>query len=231
VRLIFLHAFPLDGRMWDGQRSLDLGSGPVRCPSLYAGGHRMADWARVVLDDHDNHDDPLVVVGLSMGGSCALEMARQAPDRIAALVLVGSKAGVRHDPVARDHYIARLRAGGVAALWDEMVPGLFTDRTDPGVVDTVKSIAGDQDTGDLIRAVRAFHDRDDLSPVVASWPKPLLVIGGDEDGYVSVEKSTGIARSAPHGRLHIHRRCGHFPNLEQPDEFNAVLTDLLESVG
>jgi pimeloyl-ACP methyl ester carboxylesterase len=41
--------------------------------------------------------DRLIVVGCSVGGSCALELAVAAPDRIAALVLIGTKAERRPD--------------------------------------------------------------------------------------------------------------------------------------
>jgi pimeloyl-ACP methyl ester carboxylesterase len=83
---------------------------------------------------------------------------------------------------------------------------------------------------DLVRVTQVFHSRLDASAVVASWKKPLVVIGGDCDGLVSVPKSTGLANSAPNGRLHIMQGCGHFPNMERPGEFNAILADLVQSV-
>lgn len=77
--------------MWTGEMHLL----PERtiAPTLYGFGESIEEWARAILDVAS--EGPLVVVGNSVGGSCALEVARQAPDRIQAIVLIGAKAGVR----------------------------------------------------------------------------------------------------------------------------------------
>jgi hypothetical protein len=54
-----------------------------------------------------------VVVGNSVGGSCALEVARAAPDQVEAVVLVGAKAGVRPDPALRAEAVGTLADGGI----------------------------------------------------------------------------------------------------------------------
>jgi pimeloyl-ACP methyl ester carboxylesterase len=225
VHVIFLHAFPLDARMWDGQ----LGALPVSAsaPNLYALGDSMPAWACNVL--RTAAADSLILVGCSMGGSCALEMARQAGDRIAALVLVGSKAEHRPEPHMRDGYVSALRTGGIRQVWPSMVGRLFGSAAEPGAVAAAEAIAMTQKTGDLIRAVEVFHSRPDATRVVTSWQKPLLVIGGDNDGFVSMRKLTAVATSAPLGRLRIMRGCGHLASMERPAEFNAVLGDFVRS--
>ena len=60
----------------------------VPAPRLYGLGKTMDDWAEAVLEANPG---PLVVVGASMGGYCALAAARLAPERIAGLVLAGSR--------------------------------------------------------------------------------------------------------------------------------------------
>ena len=227
VHVIFLHAFPLDGRMWSGQ----LGAFPAStsAPTLYPFGGSMEAWAGRVLKSVS--DESLVLVGCSMGGSCALEMARQAEHRVAALVLVGSKAGHRPEPEARDGYVAALREGGARRLWPELAARFFGPTADRSVMESAKAIAMEQPPDDLVRAVQVFHGRPDAADVVMNWKKPLLVIGGDRDGVVSVEKSTALASRAPRGRLHIMNDCGHFGNMERPAEFNAVVGDLVRSVA
>lgn len=227
MRLIFLHAFPLDGRMWNDQ--LGLFPGTSRAPALYRLGDSMEAWASGVLAVAG--DSPLIVVGSSMGASCALEMARLAGDCIAGLVLMGSKAEHRPEPAVRDHYVAVLREGGAASVWQGLADRFFDPTADRRVVETAKAIAMEQCSADLIRATEVFHSRPDATDVVSSWRKPLVVVGGDCDGFVSVAKSTGIADSAPNSQLHIMRGCGHFPNMERPTEFNAILADLVRSVA
>lgn len=67
VHVVFLHAFPLDSRMWSSR--LGAFPAPTSAPTLYPFGDSMDAWAGRVLKTVD--DEPLVVVGCSMGGSCA----------------------------------------------------------------------------------------------------------------------------------------------------------------
>jgi len=225
MHAMLLHGFPLDGRMWDGQTTaLPI---PTSAPTLYRQGESMAAWAGNLLKAAD--DDPLVVVGCSMGGSCALEMARHAGDRIAALVLVGAKAEHRPEPDLRDRYVTALRAGGVRQLWSDMAGCFFGPVAEPAAISAAEAIAMTQSAEDLVRAVEVFHGRPDATDVVAGWRKPLLVIGGDQDGFVSMRKLTAVAAGAPHGRLHVMRGCGHFASLERPAEFNAILANFIRS--
>ena len=227
LRLILIHAFPLDDRMWSGQ--LGMASGEIETPTLYRLGDNLESWTDGVLKSIDD-DDPLVVVGSSMGGSCALEMARQAPDRIAALVLVGTKAGHRPEPDLRDGIIDSLRNGGINSFWSWMKSELIGAQAEDRVIDRIKEIMLDQHNDDLIRAVRVFHGRPDLSDVVRLWEKPLLVICGDCDRTVSERKAVALAANAPLGQMHVMRGCGHYMNMERPAEFNRVVSEFVRSV-
>jgi pimeloyl-ACP methyl ester carboxylesterase len=203
VTFVFLHAFPLDGRMW--QTSTDLWP-DAYAPTLYGLGDTMTTWASRVLAAAPR--GPLTLVGCSMGGSCALEMTRLAPDRVRALVLVGAKAAVRHDPPARDRYIDALRDRGVDAMWDEITP----------VGDTAKQLAREQSLDDLVGAVNAFHTRPDASSVLAAFDRPVHVVMGADDHLG--------ARKIPVGEFHEVPNAGHYVNLDQPEWFNDFLTQL-----
>ena len=105
MQLIFLHALPFDGNMWRAER--DLSSGRVLVPRLYDLGDSIEDWASRVLELAGS--EPSIVVGNSVGGSCALEIARAAPNQIAGIVLIGAKVGVRPDPAPRASRRSRRR--------------------------------------------------------------------------------------------------------------------------
>jgi pimeloyl-ACP methyl ester carboxylesterase len=94
LQLLFLHALPFDGSMWAAQAQLLPGS--TFTPTLYPFGDSVEAWAAVALKVAKG--DRLIVVGCSVGGSCALELALAAPNRVAALVLIGTKAAHRPDP-------------------------------------------------------------------------------------------------------------------------------------
>lgn len=226
-RLILLHAFPLDGRMWDAQ--LHLLPGRTEAPTLYGLGETLEAWAAGVLKNAG--DGPLILVGASMGGSVALEMARQAGDRVAALVLVGAKAGHRPEPARREAYIAELRSHGVDGLWPEIMAQCFGPRSDQRVIDYVRRIAAEQQVEDLIRAMQVFYTRPDLTEVAAQWKKPILVINGDSGGLEGASRS-GASKPASQPALPVHtmRGCAHYMNLENPEEFNQVIAGVIRTV-
>jgi pimeloyl-ACP methyl ester carboxylesterase len=96
--LLLLHALPLDGSMWAGQ--MDLLPDATHAPTLYDFGESVEQWAAAALKLL--YGDRLIVVGCSVGGSCAIEVAVAAPDRVAALVLIGTKAAHRPEPALHE---------------------------------------------------------------------------------------------------------------------------------
>ncbi len=111
MRILLLHAFPLDPSMWDGQRSV-LAGHEVHAPSLYGRGNTMDAWAESLLSELEGPFD--AAVGASMGGGCALALERRSPGFLRSLVLAGAHAGP--DPPdrrpLREQQLAELRAQG-----------------------------------------------------------------------------------------------------------------------
>ncbi len=224
MNVVLLHAFPLDSRMWEPQLEA-LAGHDVLAPDLYDLGSSMEEWASAILPQIEGD---FAVAGASMGGYAALALAKLAPERVRALVLVGSRA----DPdtperrEARAVTIAEIEAGGPAALWEEMRPRLFTEDSDPDVVARARELALDRDPEGLKRALGAIRDRPDSTELVETLEAPVLVAVGDTDPYVPLEVAGALAASARDGRIAIYR-SGHLPSLERPDEFNRALTAVL----
>jgi len=200
----------------------------IEAPTLYSLGVSLGKWAEGVLDMVG--DGPLIVVGSSMGGSCALEVARQAPERVAALVLVGSKAGHNPDPAYRDATVATLERHGAEGLWSEIRRDLVGEQARSDVVSRIKALMLEQQTEDLVRAVRVFHSRPDANDVVAQWDKPLLAVCGDQDRVVTESKTTTLTQNARLGALYVMRGCGHYMNMERPGEFGSVISSFITAV-
>jgi pimeloyl-ACP methyl ester carboxylesterase len=160
-------------------------------------------WAARLLDELDG---PFVAVGASMGGYCALALARRAPERLVGLVLVGAKAGAdeMHRRLYRNELIADLRENGVPSDFD---------------TDIVAE--------DFAEAQEAIRDRLDLSGVAASFGGPLLVCVGDGDEILSVDEARELADVALRGSLEVFEGAGHLLTVEQPEQFNAVLLEFL----
>ena len=225
MQVVLLHALPLDAAMWAGQ--LARLPEDTLAPDLYPLGDTMTQWAQAVLDLAAS--GPLLVVGCSVGGSCALEMAALAPDRLGAVVLVGAKAGHRRQPEVRDAAVALLHTEGLDAAWSQIWAPLLGPNTDGSIAATVRSIAMRQSVADIVRGVEVFHDRPDLDDFAATWRKPLYVISGKNDTSPSPTTAAALARAAPRGHFELVPDCGHYVNLERPQAFEALLAQFLRA--
>lgn len=177
MKLVLLHALPFDGHMWDNTSSSTIAD--VIAPSLFGRGESIQEWAAGVLRQVGSDD--LIVVGASVGGSCALEVASAAPEQVAAIVLVGAKAGVNPEPSKRDHALRVLKTKGMEGAWEEFWLPLFAPTTSDEIKERARSLAMEQDVSEIAAGVTAFHDRRDLSAFASSWTKPLIGISGEHD--------------------------------------------------
>src|SRR5919197_1643285 len=184
MTVLLLHALPLDERMWEPQRAA---FPDAVAPRLYGRGSSMEAWAPSILAEVEGE---LVAVGASMGGYCALELVRQAPERVRGLVLVGSR--VEADSPERREGRAKtlevIAAGGAEALWEDMRQKLFP----PGDTEAVafaRGLALEQRPDELAAAVEAIRDRRDSTEVVARFERPVLFVAGRTDPFVSPEEA------------------------------------------
>ena len=193
--------------------------GPEAEPSL-------GEWAERVLRTADG---PLVPVGSSMGGYLAFELWRRARERIAGLVLVGTRAGAEtpESRRGRAETIALLEDEGVPALWERLGPKLFSPGADPDVVARARELALEQGTTRLTAAVAAMRDREDSTPLLAEIDVPALVVIGEEDAVIPPEEGAEMAAALPDARLVRIPETGHVVPLERPEELSSELLALL----
>ena len=215
MKILLLHAFPLDKQMWQPQRAA-LAGHEVIAPRLYGRGRTMDDWAASVAGETDGE---LVVVGASMGGYCALALARHVPERVRGLLLVGARPDADTDErrAGRADTIELIHTEGLEGLWRMMVPKLFHDQ----------SVADEQfvyrDADALVTALEAVRDRQDSTDVVRSFSGPVQFVVGEFDPYVSAGELSEFNVRELQG-------VGHLVNLERPDEFNEILGEFVDSV-
>lgn len=228
MKVLLLHALPLDSRMWEPQLAA-LDRYEVVAPDLYGLGSSLEQWARALLEQVEGE---LVVVGASMGGYTALQVARLAPERVRGVLLAGSRPEAdppERRPV-RDEWIRLAREQGAAGLWAAMRERVFATAA-PDVQARAEALALEQDPEALVGAVAALRDRPDATGVVAALTVPFVLVIGGSDPLVPPEAGPAIVAGARDGRLVVLDGAGHLPSMERPDEFDAVLTDLLEDVS
>jgi pimeloyl-ACP methyl ester carboxylesterase len=228
VKVVLLHAFPLDERMWEPQLE-PLRGYDVAAPRLYGRGRTVDDYAASVLAENDGE---LALVGASLGGYTALAMAHREPARVRAVALVGARADADTPErrAARADTIALIENGGAEALWEKQRPALLLESASESAVGAAREEALSRSTDELVEAVGALRDRDDRVDTLRALGAPILVAVGEGDGFLPPDEAQAQAQLARHGRFRVFAGAGHLPSLEQPDEFNAALAQFLGDV-
>ena len=244
--LVLLHAFPLSSGMWAPQRrslastcrvltpdqrgfgGSPLGSDP---PSLDA----VADDLAALLDRLGL--DRVVLGGSSMGGYATMAFARRHPERLAGLVLIGTKASA--DPPEAAANRERIAAAVLAdpsstVLADEILPRLLGETSKqrrPEVQEQVRAQVAEAKPEAVAWAQRAMAARPDSLDVLRALDVPAVVVVGTEDPLSSVADAEAMAEALPDSRLVVVPEAGHLVSLEAPDAVDAAVRELLASVG
>jgi len=173
------------------------------------------------------------LAGFSLGGYVALEMLRQAPDRIAALALVDT--GARSDtPESTDMRRRMIAAVGAAPANFGAVTAAFLPRVihpsrahDDELIDLFTDMARAVGVEGFVRQQQAAMLRIDSRPTLPDIRCPVLVMCGREDLTTPLALSEEMAAMIPGARLVVIETCGHMAPLERPDEVTQAMVDWL----
>jgi len=231
--ILFLHGWPLDGRMWEPQLSAFSGRWPVAAPHLPGFGGTpgagdvmtMSSAASRALESLDAAEiDRAVVVGISMGGYVAFELWRAARERIAGLVLANTRSGADNDEgrERRRRIAERLRAEGSGFLLADPPPLLSEDAT-PDVRERVMGIFADQPAESIAAASLGMAERPDSTPDLATIDVPTGVLTSTGDTLIPAELSTPLAEEIAGAELTVLEGAGHMSGLEDPAGFNEAV--------
>jgi 3-oxoadipate enol-lactonase len=232
-RVVLLHAFPLDCRMWsETKRALEEAGWAVSAPDLPGpeAESTLGAWADRVLASTEGR---IVPVGASMGGYLAFELWRRAPERIAALGLVATRAGADDDEArrGRDETLEVLGDVGVPAVWERLEGRLFASGVRDAVVARARELALEQGATRLAAAIEAMRDRAGSTALLPKIDVPVLVVAGDEDRVMPEGDAQAMAEALPNARLVRIAGAGHMPPLERPDELNRALLEFLAELA
>ncbi len=238
--VVLIHGHSADRRMWDLQVPALVGAA-YRAVRYDVRGHGRSavppsgyTWSNYALDLRDLLDGIAVprahVVGLSMGGGIALQLALDFPQRVASLALVDSALpGFDYSPEFADAIealVAAVRAEGPAAAFERLwlVHPLFDGiRRFPERFELLRTMA-------LAYAAADYLDETPYAPPerqavdrLAEVRAPTLVLVGEldiPDFQIIAEVLAGNIAGA---RLQVIADAGHIPPLEQPEAFNQTL--------
>ena len=179
-----------------------------------------------------NRADQIVPVGLSMGGIVALEMYRQAPDRIVGLALLGTTYHSDKATQQRIQQLQRVRAGELnLVLRDELKPNYMhpSNRT-PARLELLAEMA--RDMGDTVfeRQTRSLMERRSYADLLPKISCPTLVLVGENDTVCPPSIHEVMAQSIPNARLAILPECGHLSAMERPDLVSDAILKLVGTI-
>ena len=190
--------------------------------------------------------DRVTVVGQSLGGGVALQLAYQHPELVERLVLVGS-GGLGREV---SWMLRALTLPGAELIMPLLFPRIVADRGDavsrrihrlgiraPHVAEmwrAYSSLSGAPDRRAFLRTLRGVVDPGGQSVsandrLYLAAGMPTLIMWGDSDRIIPIEHAHAAHAAMPGSRLEVFEGVGHFPHVEAPDRFTEVLLDFLES--
>ena len=239
--LIFLHAFPLNRTMWKPQEgplsrqcrvvTVDLrGHGESDAPLWRFSLEQYADDVAGLMDHLSIQQ--AVLVGLSMGGYVGFAFYRKYAQRVRGLVLADTRAQADSDEARTGRFNLAQTAfrQGPGPVADAMIPKLLRPTSLKKGSDRVaqlRRIIETTEISGIIVDLIAMADRPDSLPLLPHITCPALVIVGDEDHTTPPADAQLIAQGIPGARLAVIAGAGHLSNLEQPEQFNTLVSDFV----
>jgi pimeloyl-ACP methyl ester carboxylesterase len=179
------------------------------------------------------HAGDLVLAGCSLAGMLAMEVARQAPQRIRGLALLGTTA--RPDTpeliTLRRQAIGEFEQGRIEPLLRANAMFAFHPSHQRRLADDYIAMVLRAGAAGLIRQNLAVMARADLRPTLAAVACPTLVIGGLDDQLTPPDCAREIAAGIADAQLQLLPECGHMLTWEQPEAVNRALLGWLSKLA
>ena len=188
--------------------------------------------------------DRATIVGQSLGGGVAMQLAYQHPELAERLVLVCA-GGLGREV---SWMLRALTLPGSEVVMPILFPRFVADRGNdvsrmlgskgiraPHISEMWRayaSLAGAEHRGAFLRTLRGVIDPGGqtvsaMDRLYLAAGLPTLIVWGDEDPIIPLSHAYAAHEAIPGSRLEIMPGCGHFPHVEAPTEFTEILEDFL----
>ena len=220
--LMLVHGFPLDSSSWNELIPYLKDHFDLILPDLRGFGKSTSVEAPYTLSDMADDLAGLLdhlgvektaLAGHSMGGYISLAFAKKYPQRVSGLGLIASQAAADAPEGRERRYktAADVAEKGVGVVVEAMTPKLSADVRVQGFV---RGVIERQSKQALIGALKAMAVREDSMPILSSSDFPLVLIHGDTDQLIPLERAKEIKSANPSARLLELKGAGHMPMME-----------------
>lgn len=232
--LVLVHGYPLDHHLWDGIAPLLEDTFDLILPDLRGFGssttvdsfYAMEDFASDIagLLDQLNIQET-AIAGHSMGGYVALAFARLFPERVHGLGLVASQvlADSTERKEARYKSAAEVADKGIGSVVEAMAPKFTPDTR---LQAFAREIMERQPPAAYIGALKAMAERVDSTPLLSSFRFPVVLIHGDSDELIPIERARDVKAALPAAHLVEISGAGHMPMMEAKEKTAQALKHL-----
>jgi pimeloyl-ACP methyl ester carboxylesterase len=224
--LMLVHGFPLDSSSWNEIVSLLENEFDILTPDLRGFGQSttiespytivdMADDLAGLLDHLGI--EKIAMAGHSMGGYVALAFAKKYPQKLSGLGLVSSQAMADSAEGKERRYktVADVKEKGISIVADLMTPKLSADIR---VKNFVRGVIEKQSKFAVTGALKAMAEREDMSAFLSEFTLPLMLIHGDSDQLIPLERAKEIKSANPSASFLELKGAGHMPMMEFPGQ-------------
>ncbi|MGZ9223062.1 MAG: alpha/beta fold hydrolase [Anaerolineales bacterium] len=232
--LVLLHGYPLDHHLWDELVPLLDDSFDLIVPDLRGFGESTTLDTPYTMDDYATDIAGLLeqlgiqkaaIVGHSMGGYVALAFARLYPERVSGLGLVSSQ--VLADPPDRKEgrykSAADVAEKGIGGVVETMTPKFTSNE---GLQKFARESMERQRPAAYIGALKAMAERMDSTPLLSAFLFPVVLIHGDSDALIPIDRAREVKAALPHAHLVEITGAGHMPMMEAKEQTAEALKRL-----
>jgi 3-oxoadipate enol-lactonase len=248
--VLLVHGFPLDHTMWDAQIEALCNHARVIAPDLRGFGqsplgpvdpthgitmeHYADDLAEFLDVLPIGPDQPIVFVGLSMGGYIAWQFVRKYVARLRALALLDTRALADTDEARAGRLkmaenVAEWGSGRVAEMMGPNLSAPGTFKMQPRVVAALRRVVESTSPAAIAAAQRGLAARPDMTNFLPHIKIPTLVLVGDQDAISPPAEMQAIAAAIPGAKFVVIPHSGHMTTMENPEAVNQAFLAFMNS--
>jgi pimeloyl-ACP methyl ester carboxylesterase len=222
--ITFLPGLACDAEIWREQLAALSPRHTLRVSDVHSRFATLPQMAAALLAEQPGD---LLLCGTSMGGMLALELQRQAPQRVKALAILASSARPDTPELIRlrSEAIVLFEQGRMLDVLQANLAFAFDPAHALALTPRYLAMMQRAGAGQLIAQNRAVMARADFRPLLPAIACPTLVLVGESDLLTPPEQAREMAALIPGARLETIPRCGHLLTWEQPQRVNDLLTD------